>query len=143
MLPLKSFRNWDYRRKYAGCTLTLDFPGEGPVPAHQLKKEYLSSVEKIKRQIQPEKRRLQRELIDMKTRSRQTQILVRDIDRDIKEINALLEKKDVLDLTQEEIQTWEQRLAALIKKREVLSSEKVKLTQDIEAAKMKDKVLNL
>ena len=46
-------------------------------------------------------------------------------------------------LTQEEIQTWNERLATLIEKKENLSVEREKIQSDIEVTKLKDRVLKL
>ena len=107
------------------------------------RKEYSQQVQKIKRQIQPKKRQLQRDLIDMARRYKHKKQQVRDIDRDINEINGLIKKKDALSLTQEEIRIWNDRLASLIEKKEGINAEKDKLEAGIETTKLKVKVLKL
>ncbi|MGB2601439.1 MAG: hypothetical protein WBD00_01715 [Candidatus Omnitrophota bacterium] len=109
----------------------------------QKKKDYLSSVDKIKRQIDPSKRQLQRDLMEMQRQSKRKSSEIRDLEKDINEITDLIEKKDDLALTQEEIQTWNERLATLIEKKENLSVEREKIQSDIEVTRLKDRVLKL
>ncbi len=109
----------------------------------QVKKEYTAAEEKIKKQIEPEKRQLQRDLMEYQRQYKIKAIELENAEKDIKEITALIDKKEELDLTQEEIRTWNDRLTSLIQKKEKLSSEKDGLRQDIDITKLKDKVLRL
>ena len=104
--------------------------------------EYAAKAEQIKRQLHPEQRNLKRDLIEMQRCYGQKSEEVRHTERDIREINVLIKKKDKLALTQAEIQTWNDRLASLVKKWEMLSSEREKLRTEIGVTKMKIKVLN-
>ena len=106
-------------------------------------KEYSSSLERIKRQIHPMRRQLERDLLDMQRQYGRKKQAIRDIDRDINEINSLIKKKDDLDLTQEEVRTWNERLSALIEKKEALNLSAEQLQTSIETAKMKLDVLEL
>ncbi len=107
------------------------------------KKEYSAQVEKIRRQIQPEKRQLRRSLIDIKRQYKCKEQEIGHIDKDINEITALIKKKDALALTQDEIRTWNERLSSLIKKKNEISAEKDKLGKEIEITKLKIKVLGV
>lgn len=109
----------------------------------EAKKEYIASVDKIKRQIHPAKRQLQRDLMELERKYRRKSAEVKDLEKDINEINGLIEKKDELALTQEEIQTWNERLTNLIQKKEELSAERKKIQTEIEVTKLKDRVLKL
>ena len=109
----------------------------------RVKREYSSSVEKIKQQIHPERKRLQKDLLDAQRRYEQKKQEIRDVRGDIKEISALIKKKDVLALTQEEMRTWNDRLSSLMEKKEALNSEKDKLRTEIEITKLKRSVLVL
>jgi chromosome segregation ATPase len=109
----------------------------------QVKKDYTAAAEKIKKQIDPEKRQLQRDLMEYQRQYKIKAIESENVEKDIKEITALIGKKEELDLTQEEIRTWNDRLTSLIRKKEKLSSEKDKIRQDIDITKLKDKVLRL
>lgn len=108
----------------------------------QAKKEYAASVEKIKRQLQPEKRQLERDLMEQERLYRKLKMELGENNRDIEEIGSLIKKKDQLTLTQEEIRTWNDRLASLIKKKDETYSEKQKTEEEIEVTKLKIKVIN-
>ncbi len=107
------------------------------------KREYFASVEEIKRRLDPRKRSLRQELIDIERRYRNQKTELEYIDRDIKEISALIDKKDRLILTPEEIRSWNERLAVLIDKRSDITSKKEELKQEIEITKLKIKVLEI
>ncbi|MFH1878530.1 MAG: hypothetical protein ABH883_06965 [Candidatus Omnitrophota bacterium] len=109
----------------------------------QLNKEYASSADKIKRQINPERRQMESDLVMMRYKYKQKKEKLAHISRDIREIVALLDKKDKLAFTQEEIQTWKERLSSLVEKKEVEESEKNKLKDNIEVTTLKIKVLKL
>jgi chromosome segregation ATPase len=109
----------------------------------QAKKEYIASVDKIKRQIHPAKRQLQRDLMELERKYRRKSAEVKDLEKDINEISDLIEKKDELALTQEEIQTWNERLTNLNQKKDELSAERKKIQTEIEITKLKDRVLKL
>ncbi|MEA3489989.1 MAG: hypothetical protein U9R44_06610 [Candidatus Omnitrophota bacterium] len=107
----------------------------------QAKRVYAVSVERIKRQIDPEKRELERNLMELKRNYDLKKVELRNVNRDIEEIEALIRKKDKLTLTQEEVRTWNERLASLIRKKEIIISEKDKLRKETEITKLKLKVL--
>jgi len=109
----------------------------------QEQKEYLSSVEKIERQIDPEKRNLRQDLAGMQRYYKRKKGELKDVDRDIKEINALVKKKDRLVLTPEEVRVWNERLSSLVKKKAETSSDVAKVKEEIEITKLKIKVLSL
>ena len=106
-------------------------------------KNYSAQADKIKRQILPEKRQLERDLLDMRREYKTNKVKLANVNKDIKEINDLIRKKDDLALTREEIRTWNDRLASLIKDKETAASEKNKVQKEIEVTKMKIKVLNV
>ena len=104
---------------------------------------HVSSIEKTKEQVQPERRTLRRSLLDMERVYTSRRQDLADTERDIKEINSLIQKKDTLELTQEEVRTWNKRLSALIEKKGKTGAEKQKLKIDIETTKLKLKVLKV
>ena len=108
-----------------------------------MKREYLVGIEKVKLQGLPEKRQLERKLIEsrrgLKTRKMETANILDDIN----EITALVEKKEDLALTQEEMQTWNQRLSALIDKKEKNQKEINSLKTEIEMIRLKISVINI
>ena len=104
---------------------------------------YGEEIERTKRRLNPEKRTLERDLMEAARNSKHIKSQVSDINSDIKEISDLIGKKDKLSLTQEEMKTWNDRLTALIEKKEDLTREKNKLDTDIEITKMKLKALNV
>ncbi|MDP8299672.1 MAG: hypothetical protein P9L88_07225 [Candidatus Tantalella remota] len=107
------------------------------------RKEYAASVEKIKRQIYPQKRRMERELLDIQRNYTLKKQTIRDLDRDINEISALIEKEDKLSLTQEEVKSWNDRRAALVDKKEGINTDLEKMQVEIETTRMKIKVMKL
>lgn len=109
----------------------------------EAKRMYSSSVERIKRQLYPRRRELERELMEMQRRYKLKSGIMGDVDRDIMEISTLIKKKDDLALTQEEIKTWNDRLSLFLEKKAALGSEKDKLKTDIEITKLKISVLEL
>jgi chromosome segregation ATPase len=108
----------------------------------QAKREYSLKVEKIKRQVYPEKRRLQRDLMEIERHYKWKKDELREIEKDIKEISALMEEKDKLNLTREEIKTWNGKLDSLAKKKEMVTSERNKLQTEVKITKMKIEVLD-
>jgi len=107
----------------------------------QVKKEYRLQIEKIKRQSYPEKKRLQRDLMEMERNYKWTKDEVRQIDKDINEISSLMGEKEKLDLTQDEAQEWNDKLDFLKKKKKTAVSANNKLREKIEITKMKIEVL--
>jgi hypothetical protein len=106
------------------------------------KKDYLDSVEKLKGQMHPEKRELERGLAETERNYRLKGAELGIINRDMKEVDALIKKKDELTLTPEETKTWNDRLAALIRRKAEVSAEKAKLGKEIQITKLKISVLN-
>jgi len=109
----------------------------------QDRKEYARQAAQIKRQLDPDKRDLERELIEFARQYKRKKEELNNIERDMDEINDLITKKDDLALSQEEILTWNERLAALTKKKTLAVQEKDKLQKEIRITKLKVKVLKL
>jgi chromosome segregation ATPase len=108
-----------------------------------LKEEYTVSIGETKRQIQPEKRRMGQDMMEMKRDLALKKIELNGTLRDINEINSLIKKKDKLALTREEMQTWNDRLSSLVEKKATIMSEISKLEKEIEMTREKIKVLDL
>lgn len=98
-------------------------------------------TEKIKRRLDPEKRRLEKDLTDMRQAVERMNIEIRDVNGDINEIQALIAKKDKLALTQEEMNTWNDRLSALIERKEEVAKKRDKLKAEIEITNLKISVI--
>ena len=107
------------------------------------RQEYDMSCDKIKRQVEPTRRKMQTDLVDMKRRLEVARMQMRNVERDIKEIEALIDKKDTLAFTQEEIKTWNDRFTSLIEKKAEITSEEKKLQDDISVTKLKLRVVVL
>jgi len=98
-------------------------------------------TDKIKRRLAPEKRRLEKDLTDMRQAVERMNTEIRDIDGDISEIQALIGKKDKLALTQEEMRTWNDRLSALIERKEEVAKKRDRLKSEIEITDLKISVI--
>ena len=109
----------------------------------QLKEEYASSIGNTKRQLQPQKRSLKQDLLEMKRRYALKKSELNTVSKDISEVDSLIKKKDKLNLTQEEMQTWNKRLSAQLEKKVSIESEMAKLEKEIEVTRLKIKVLEV
>jgi predicted nucleic acid-binding Zn-ribbon protein len=108
----------------------------------QARAQHASRVEKIKKKLNSEISVLQADLLDMKRNLRFKEVQLEATEKSIGEINALIKKEDTLSMTQEEMRTWNDRLASLTRKKEELVSEREKLARDIEITKTKLKVIS-
>jgi len=108
-----------------------------------LKEEYASSIGNTKRQIQPAKRSLRQDLLEMKRQYALRKTELSGVTKDINEIKDLIKKKDKLSLTQAEMQTWSKRLSSLIEKKASIASDMNKLEKEIEITRLKIKVLEV
>ena len=108
----------------------------------QVRTESSSRIERISRKLNPEKSSFKGELLDMRGNLRLKEVQVEAIDKSINEINELIKKEDTLAMTQEEMRTWNDRLASLVNQKEELVSQMEKLSTDIEITEMKVKVLS-
>ncbi|MDD4957217.1 MAG: hypothetical protein PHQ61_06190 [Candidatus Omnitrophica bacterium] len=106
-------------------------------------KEYLAQSETARRKIQPDIRQLEKELMEARSGYRIKDLELNDIMKDIKEIEALLGKKENLSLTQSELQTWNDRLADLMKKKENTLEGMDALKKDVEMLRLKIKALRV
>ena len=81
----------------------------------------------------------------LKTRRRlkQKQIELSDIRGNIGEIDSLINKKERLSLTREEIRVWGERLSSLNEKSVAVEKEIDKLKKEIEITGLKIKVLEV
>lgn len=109
----------------------------------QAKNNYQATVEKIKVQINPYKRQLRQEYLDKQREYKRKKSEIADILKDTKEITALMDKKDRLVLTQEEVKTWNDRLSSLIARKAQLEEDTKQLKKDIEIMKLKIKVMEI
>jgi len=108
-----------------------------------IKVEYLGSVEKIKKQLDPANRKLKQKILDMRNRLKVKEIEAGNIEKDIGEVSALIEKQNRLDLTREEMQVWNKRRSALIRCKGKLEKEISDLKKDIEITELKIKILKI
>ncbi|MCK5450867.1 MAG: hypothetical protein KAI70_03790 [Candidatus Omnitrophica bacterium] len=109
----------------------------------RLDKNYSREKQEIKRLIQPDRRKLERELIDAERSHKNSLAELGNINRDIKEISALVQKKDKLLLTSEEIRTWKDKLSSLTIKKEGVEKSKDEIRKQIEIIKLKLKVVKV
>ncbi|MBU1084327.1 MAG: hypothetical protein ABIG55_05495 [Candidatus Omnitrophota bacterium] len=109
----------------------------------QLEREYTQKTEKAKHRLDPDKRQLERELKELEEERKIKIREIQDAGKDIREINSLMKKKDVLALTPEEINTWDSRASVLVKNKEKVSAEENSLKKEIEMTKLKMKVLEI
>ncbi|MFH1665078.1 MAG: hypothetical protein ABIA77_02915 [Candidatus Omnitrophota bacterium] len=105
--------------------------------------EYVSKLEQIKRRIQPERNRLRIELLETENRYKKKAAEAAMVERDIKDINGLVSKKEDLSLTQEEIRTWNERLSFLIARKADVMAEKEKAKAEIDLLKSKIKIVGI
>ncbi len=113
------------------------------VKKSDIKAEHLESVEKITKQLDPERRKLKQELVDMHNRLKLKETESDNISKDISEVSALMEKQNRLELTREEIQVWNKRRSALIRRKGKVDREIVDFKEDIGITKLKIKVLKI
>ena len=109
----------------------------------ELSRQNVQNIENIRQQIEPERRQLRRAIIEKKREHEKVIEALADINKDIREINKLVEKKEDLSLTQEELSTWNDRLGSLMKRRTLKESERLDLEREISVAKMKLKVMSI
>ncbi|MFC1570415.1 hypothetical protein ACFL4E_01390 [Candidatus Omnitrophota bacterium] len=83
-----------------------------------IRTQYAEEIQRTKRRLNPEKRNLERDLLESERSYKRINSELVDINSDIKEITALIGKKEKLALTQEEMKTWNDRLATLIEAKE-------------------------
>jgi hypothetical protein len=107
------------------------------------KLEHKDRDEEIKRQIQPEARRLKQEVLDKKREYKRKKNILDEVNRDIKDVSGLIDKKDTLVLTSEEVESWNKRLFTLDERKKEVEEEIVQLQRDIEISGLKLKVLVL
>jgi len=108
-----------------------------------VKADYLSSAVQLKKQIDPDRRNLYQQLLDAKNRLNDKNAELADAEKDMAEIDALVKKKDRLELTREEMQVWNKRITFLTRKKEVIVKEITDLKKDIDITKLKIKVLQI
>lgn len=107
------------------------------------RREYDASSEKIKLQFQPEIRKVERDVQDAERRYELKNVEMREVERDMNEVNYLMKKKDKLILTEEETKTWTTRFKELTEKKETISAELAKIREEMQIEKMKLKVMRL
>lgn len=107
------------------------------------RKEHLAQLQRISTELDPEVRQLKRDLIDLRRKYRSTAEALENIDRDIREITDLIDKKDQLLLTQEELSTWNSRLESLVQEKQKKRARAAKIKKDIEITGLKIKLLKI
>lgn len=107
----------------------------------KIRKEFLLQSEKAKKQVDLKIRELKTVLVDVERKYKRKKEDVRNIERDIKEIQMLIKKEGDLALSPEEMQTWNDRLASFVEKKEKAVLERNKLESEVEITRLKIKVL--
>ncbi|MFH1846897.1 MAG: hypothetical protein ABH869_05015 [Candidatus Omnitrophota bacterium] len=108
----------------------------------RLESEYKLTARVLKKQLQPEKDQLRCELLEKKQEYNEKQRNIRNISSDINEIDKLLKKKGALELSKEEIRSWNERLSALVSQKKDAEFEKDKIKKEMEIFKGKLKLIN-
>jgi len=108
-----------------------------------IRAEYDKSVDALKKQLDPRKRTLQLELVDLKRKMKRKIREENDIKKDIAEVNSLVEKKDQLDLTREEISAWNRRLATLTGRAGETGKAIAGMKEELRIKKLKLKLLKI
>ena len=107
------------------------------------RKEYLASAEKIRFHFQPEVRKVEREISDIRRRYDQKSAELKQIEKDANEVGSLIKRKDNLILTDEEMKTWNDRLSELSARKSAVLSEIEKMKRELDLNRQKLKVLKL
>lgn len=108
-----------------------------------LKAEYLEFVDKMRKQLDPTIRGLEQDQMELEGELKVKAIEMKNLTRDIAEIDSLVKKKDTLQLTMEEKDAWNKRLTTLLSKKNRLEQEMNKIRQKIQLISMKIKVLDI
>lgn len=108
-----------------------------------LKTDYIVELEKIKKGLDPIKRGLQQDADELEGKLKLRRIEANDVAKDTKEVEALIARKDRLNLTMEELQAWNLRLSSLVEHRDKIVKEITDLTQKISLMRKKIKALGL
>ncbi len=87
--------------------------------------EYLEAVENIRVKLKKRKKALKQQLVELEPQLAAGKKEVRDVISDMVEVQALMDKKDKLGLTGEEVRAWNTRFSTL-------SKEKIKIEKNIE-----------
>jgi len=108
-----------------------------------IKAEHLESVGRITKQLDPERRKLKQQLVDIYNQLKLKEAETDNVNKDIGEVGGLIEKQDRLELTREEIQVWNKRRSELIRRKDKVDREVADLKEDIEIKKLKIGVLRI
>ncbi|MBF0216214.1 MAG: hypothetical protein HQL30_04380 [Candidatus Omnitrophica bacterium] len=106
-----------------------------------LRVEYLQALEAKKQQLVPDQQELRNKLIDISARFKIKTNEMNDVKRDISEVDNLMQKKNRLDFTKEEIQVWNKKHSILLEREATLGQELTKLGEEIGMLRLKIKVL--
>jgi chromosome segregation ATPase len=108
-----------------------------------LRGAHAAALEDIRKKVAPQKRALEQDLAEKKRLLKRKEIELRHVARDIEEIKGLVDKKERLSLTREEVQVWNDRYSSLTQHRSGIEKEIIQLKNDIEITKLKIKVLKV
>lgn len=103
--------------------------------------EYISRMERLKKKLDPEVTALKNEIKMMKTALAVKTAEVSMVEKSIEEIKELMHKGKTLEMTQEEMRMWNERMTALVKKREDAVRDRDKAALDIETANLKIRII--
>lgn len=103
--------------------------------------EYLERVERIKRRLDPQITSLENEIRDMRRRLSLREAEIKAFEKSIKDIEDLVDRGRSLEMTQEEMRMWNERMRTLVREREEAVKDRDALIQQIETAGMKIRIM--
>lgn len=103
--------------------------------------EYASRVERIKKKLDPEITEMKNGVKILKLEVTVRNAELRGVEKSIKEIKELVQKGQSLEMTQEEMRMWNERMTSLLNKREAIVKDRDKTVADIETSEFKVRIL--
>ncbi len=103
--------------------------------------EHADRVERIKRRFDPDITALENEIRGMRRRLSVRNAEIRALDKSIREIKDLVERGRNLEMTQEEMRLWNERMTSLVREREEAIRERDAISEDIETSGLKVRIM--
>jgi len=105
--------------------------------------EYVAKMARAKKKLDPEITALKNDIKRMKLAVTVKNSELRLIEKSIKEIKELVQKGQDLEMTQEEMRMWNERMTSLLKKREDAVREKDKMIFDVKTDELKIRIITV
>ncbi len=109
----------------------------------KLQMAYSAAIDRLKRQVHPEKMVLEKDLADLEVKYNIAKEALAHVEREIKDVKQLMDKKENIEMSREEMNAWKDRLGYLLKDKEGKILERDGLKRAVEVTKYKIKLLNL